>query len=164
VSYIQIRHNIEVAHRLSLLEGKCQNIHGHSMWVDLKLYGAVDETGILEGIDFGTAKHFFRDYLDTTYDHRLLLNENDPWAHPAIKTEWRNDGAGHGNFTVGEPTRLPGLSTFPGDPTTENLARWIAEWAVKTYGLPAQVKVAETSVNFASHFVGLEELEGHTPQ
>jgi 6-pyruvoyltetrahydropterin/6-carboxytetrahydropterin synthase len=146
VSYIRVRHNIEVAHRLSLLHGKCENIHGHSMWVDLKLFGTIDGQGILEGYDFGTVKHLFRDYLDKTYDHHLLLNENDPYARKIAFIEDRV-----GDMAL-EPVPLPGLATFPGDPTTENLAKWISKWATATYGLMAEVQVAETSVNFAGHF------------
>jgi 6-pyruvoyltetrahydropterin/6-carboxytetrahydropterin synthase len=139
---ITVRHNMEVAHRLHLLEGKCENIHGHSMWVELTLHEAVDDNGILGGMDFGTVKSFFRRHLDTTYDHHLLLNKDDPFAQPLV---W----AGQSELERGA---LPGLVTFEGDPTTENLARWIGEWAEKEYGIArGAVTVHETSVNAASY-------------
>ena len=40
---------------------------------------------------------------------------------------------------------------MPGDPTTENLAKWIAEWAATEFAADADVKVHETSVNAAAY-------------
>lgn len=137
---IAVRHNIEVAHRLFEQPGnKCENIHGHSMWVKLELRGDLDEHGMLEGIDFGSLKKDFRNYLDHTYDHHLLLNENDPWA---------NDLATNLD-DVPELKTLPGLQTFPGDPTTENIARWIAMFmrSINGYSNVSSCEVWETSVN-----------------
>jgi 6-pyruvoyltetrahydropterin/6-carboxytetrahydropterin synthase len=128
-----VKHNIEVAHRLSLTPGKCENIHGHSMWVELALYGTtINESGMLEGMDFGGVKKAFRAYLDEKFDHRLLLNIEDPWA---------------------DNLDLPGLFATPGDPTTENISRWIYGWAVEEFNTPygslrvASVKVDETATN-----------------
>jgi 6-pyruvoyltetrahydropterin/6-carboxytetrahydropterin synthase len=132
---IQIRHNIEVAHRLSLLPGKCQQIHGHSMWVELEMYGDVNEKGILEGIDFGSAKKVFRQYLDTEYDHHLLLNDSDP-----VATLLENAGQV--------------VARCLADPTTENIARWIGERAMFAFGnqgiQTVLCVVHETSVNAAT--------------
>jgi 6-pyruvoyltetrahydropterin/6-carboxytetrahydropterin synthase len=125
---IAVRHNIEVAHRLWALPGKCQQIHGHSMWVRMELAGDLDADGLLGGLDFGVVKSGYRRYLDTFYDHRLLLDLADPLA------------------TV---TTLPGLHTTDGQPTTENIARWVGEWASEKFGLPGRVTVAETHVNEA---------------
>jgi 6-pyruvoyl-tetrahydropterin synthase len=145
MSFIEVRHNIEVAHRLSLLPGKCENIHGHSMWVTLRLEGIIGATGILknqqgDSFDFGSVKGEFRSYLDFTYDHKLLLNEDDPWNNILHA----DDGDGLGKLGT-----LPGLYATPGDPTTENLARWIAEWAALQFRANAQVQVQETHVNAA---------------
>jgi 6-pyruvoyltetrahydropterin/6-carboxytetrahydropterin synthase len=136
---IAVKHNIEVAHRLYLTPGKCEHIHGHSMWVTLKLCGAVDPNGILEGLEFGDVKKRFRSFLDDNFDHHLLLNKNDPWA--------RNLETGGGR-SVGQ---LPGLVTMESDPTTENLARWIGEWAGGEFRLDVMVEVQETRVNSAEY-------------
>ena len=127
---LQVRHNIEVAHRLSLLPGKCERIHGHSMWVTLELRGhRIDESGRLGGLDFGAIKKAFRAHLDNTYDHHLLLNGDDHLAE----------------------LPLPGLRLCEGDPSTENLAKWIAEWAHHEFiDTPSfRVQVDETHVNSA---------------
>lgn len=128
---LQVRHNIEVAHRLSLLPGKCEAIHGHSMWVNLELAGRIWEPGgegRMNGLDFGAIKKEFRGFLDSEFDHRLLLNVTDPVA--------KND--------------LPGLRLCPGDPTTENIARWVAKWAKDLWPVHVKVLVNETHVNAAS--------------
>jgi 6-pyruvoyltetrahydropterin/6-carboxytetrahydropterin synthase len=132
VQTLKIRHNIEVAHRLSLLPGKCQQIHGHSMWVVAELTGEVNNKGILLGIDFGEAKATFRQHLDFTYDHHLLLNRADPVAESV----------------------LPGLCLCEADPTTENIAKWIGGWCSTEFdqnGLyRVRVEVWETQVNSAT--------------
>jgi 6-pyruvoyltetrahydropterin/6-carboxytetrahydropterin synthase len=151
---LTVKHNIEVAHRLSMTPGKCQNIHGHSMIVELSISGAVNEAGLLvpnakatepnanKGpIEFGEMKEWFRTMLDMALDHKLLLNENDPL---------RRDIAG-----------LPGATWFPGDPTTENIAKWVYESAYKHFiqmemqpmsGRSAiVVTVHETQVNSATY-------------
>lgn len=136
--YLEVKHNIEVAHRLHLLEGKCENIHGHSMWVTLRVFGELDANGIMEGISFTDLKQVFRHYLDTKYDHHLLLHQDDPWAQPLSRAALD---------VVERVEKLPGLVVFGGDPTTENLAKWIGEWAVQELALDVHCYVQETSVN-----------------
>jgi 6-pyruvoyl-tetrahydropterin synthase len=143
---LSVRHNIEVAHRLSLLEGKCENIHGHSMWVELFLVGHhLNDAGIIctakdQPLEFGLVKREFRKHLDTLYDHHLLLNKDDPWAG----TMYAPDLPSGEDMPLG---KIPGLQTFPGDPSTENIALWIAEWAALAFECDANVKVQETAVN-----------------
>src|SRR3954447_16396326 len=140
---VGVKHNIEVAHRLTGLPGKCQQIHGHSMLVELSLEAArVDERGIAlnyhdEEMDFGRIKQAFRAYLDTEFDHHLLLNSDDPWAKVLQDVDQHN-ASGH----------LPGLRLFPADPTVENIAEWIAEWSVTIFKCSATVRVDETATNF----------------
>ena len=142
---IKVRHNIEVAHRLFESPGKCENIHGHSMWVELEIFGVLDSNGMLSGLDFGEVKKRFRGYLDSSYDHHLILNTKDPWSK-----EVSYDGESF--------QQLPGVvELLAGDPTTENIAKDIAEWASNTFVGPElldpyQIKVTvwETAVNAAT--------------
>lgn len=129
---IKVKHNMEMAHRLSLTPGKCEAIHGHSWWVELEIAGPVDSKGMI--LEFGEVKKVFREYLDTTFDHQLLLHNNDPVAKDHL---------------------LPGLVTVPWDPTTENVAMAIGLWAIKQFKYPyttykIKVTVWETSVNAAT--------------
>lgn len=149
---ISVRHNIEVAHRLYGLPGKCQNIHGHSMWVTMKLYGnVITENGLLAGLDFADVKKTFRDHLDRRYDHHLLLNEEDPWAGPLVHSFKFDDNSVQPE--TGRVGNLPGVTTFPCDPTTENIARRIGVWAIDMFISKAvprvDIEVQETHVNFA---------------
>ena len=141
---LKVRHNMEVAHRLSLLPGKCENIHGHSMWVVAEFEGAVNPQGVLLGMEFGDVKATFRHYLDSMYDHHLLLNAQDPWAQ-ALTADVKPDQT----FSW-----LPGLRTCEGDPTTENIARWVGEWCVNEYNCEGlervKIEVWETQVNSAT--------------
>jgi 6-pyruvoyltetrahydropterin/6-carboxytetrahydropterin synthase len=140
VQTIKVRHNAEMAHRLLLTPGKCQQIHGHSFTVELELVGQVSPEGLLCQLDFANVKALFRKHLDAEYDHHILLNAKDPWA---------------GLFGVErQDDRLPGLSTMSVDPTTENIAARIGLWAQATftkYGIAGYtVTVWETKTNCAT--------------
>ncbi|HVI77476.1 MAG TPA: 6-carboxytetrahydropterin synthase [Candidatus Acidoferrum sp.] len=139
---IAIRHNIEVAHRLTWPKGKCENIHGHSMIVELSIDDLVNEKGLAGGIDFGKIKEGFRQYLDTYYDHRLILNAEDPWANLGIVTD------SLGNQREDLKGQLPGLRVMWSNPTTENIAIEILRWCKERYGNRARtVRVDETKTN-----------------
>jgi 6-pyruvoyltetrahydropterin/6-carboxytetrahydropterin synthase len=147
-SSIYVRHNVEIAHRLMNLPGKCQNIHGHSLIVTMRIDGPLNENGILLDLDFSAVKKGFRNYLDSRYDHHLLLNKDDPWAQQLRSVVGQVELTDDAHYT-----RLPGLATTPGDPTTENIARWICDWAVLCFeaeGVTAiHIDVQETGTNGA---------------
>lgn len=152
---IAVKHNIEVAHRLFELPGKCEQIHGHSMWVEMELYGIKNDKGILAGIEYGDLKKAFRSHLDDEYDHRLLLNIVDPWSKPIFIAEREHNSDEF--MTKQAQVFLPGLNSTPGDPTTENISEWIANYFATECELLTQnealfnvvVTVWETSVNMA---------------
>jgi 6-pyruvoyltetrahydropterin/6-carboxytetrahydropterin synthase len=165
---IQVSHNMEVAHRLSLLPGKCQNIHGHSMQVRLTLSGlSLNENGIAGGIDFSSLKKLFRNLLDSDYDHHLHLNRADVWAQPIFMM-----GEVAKKDDKPEQTFLPGLILHDGDPTVENLAKricgemcnliinnqmiygWVSDQAT------IQIDIEETKTNGASWVINLNKARG----
>ncbi len=133
---IEVEHNMEVAHRLSKLPGKCENIHGHSMKVRLTIAGpgALDPNDLMDGLDFGSMKKWFRSFIDDEFDHRLLLNRHDPLLGP-----------GNGRLA------LPGVSLVEGDPSTENLAKIIGKACRDRFGPDYQYRlhIQETAVNAA---------------
>jgi 6-pyruvoyl-tetrahydropterin synthase len=137
-------HDIQVAHRLWRLPGKCQNIHGHSMTVHITLLAPVVDD-VIGGWDFHDIKKVVRHHLDTEYDHRLLLNSVDPWAQPL----GLNQHLASNNRSVIWPIEcLPGLKTFENiDPTTENIAKAIWKWAKQEFDAAEghQVVVRETA-------------------
>lgn len=164
-SSIAVKHNIEVAHRLYELPGKCEQIHGHSMWVTMELFGDVNSKGILGGIEYGDLKKLFRGYLDTEYDHRLLLNMSDPFSQPLFMIEDTERGLHGRQVLTDKQIFLPGLQTTVGDPTTENLAKWISQAMLQelvnagmvSYLDGIDVTVWETSVNMARESTKLVE-------
>lgn len=140
---IRVRHNMEMAHRLWDLPGKCTQIHGHSWWCELTIIGTPDATGIL--IDFGDVKKKLRGYLDSTYDHHLCLDQDDPLLRVARDLELHE--------VLSDDHHLyPGLVITDGMPTVENVSMWIGEWAENTFGRGYHYKVDlwEASTNAAT--------------
>jgi len=141
---IIVRHNVEMGHRLSLQPySKCFHLHGHSWWVELEIIGPLDDKGMVLGLDFGSVKQEWRGWLDSTFDHHLCLNEEDPlvrlvlsetYQKQALLAEW-------------------GIQVMPYDPTVENMARLWGEHAEITYRhLEAKIgiKVQEAATNAAT--------------
>lgn len=145
IGALKFTHDIQVGHRLYLQPGKCQKIHGHSMTVLLSLQVHFDTDGYAlnddsDQLEFGEVKKHFRHHLDTEYDHCLLLNENDPWAQP-LRYQDKSIPISDQGVT------LPGLKKVPGDPCTENLTRWIAQWCAEEFRCMTYVEVKETGTN-----------------
>jgi len=143
---LKITHNMEVAHRLSRDTTKCKQIHGHGMQVTISFPGLEEghngmaRTRYGDTVEFGSAKRTFRSYVDSNYDHHLVLNADDDFAGELTfadpsGTEWK--------------TKLPGLTTVPGEPTVENLARWIGEWAARQFRTDVVCSIDETRTNGA---------------
>ena len=132
--------SIQVAHRLTKLPGKCQNIHGHSMKVVVALHLTHDGDYFVDDryeiVDFSAAKKIIREYLDNEYDHKLHLNEDDPWAGNLFLKSGTT-----------ESVQLPGLQTHRGDPSVENIAFWIAQYLNGMFSCYIEVTVHETDTN-----------------
>ncbi len=122
----------EYAHRLMLHKGACSNIHGHSAKVRVEIYSeyALDNDMI---IDFSELK-CIQEYLDDQFDHKLILNENDPLYPIMAKIDYI------------ETVRIDG------EPTAENFARIIA-FAIKSMVPTSVFKVTfwETKNNSATY-------------
>jgi 6-pyruvoyltetrahydropterin/6-carboxytetrahydropterin synthase len=126
---VYVNEYIQVAHRLTKLPGKCQNIHGHSMRVFMYLQGKINEDGLIQNesgeiLDFSAVKKVFRKYLSDHCDHHLMLNAEDPYVHLGLK----------------------GTTTWPGDPTTENIAMWIYTDMRNSFPV-SRVEIEETETN-----------------
>jgi len=132
----------EMGHRLSLHQGKCYNIHGHSYRTTITFGSpSLDANGMV--IDF---YHFakVKEFIDNNWDHALMLNIDDPLKDfLTVK----------GNLTRGLKYAI-----VPGEPSAENMARWLCEIASKllaefTLGKDRQilsVTVEETATSAAT--------------
>lgn len=118
-------------HRLLNYEGKCRYLHGHNGRAVITIEAPqLDERGMV--LDFSDIKNVVSRWIDDTLDHRMILHRDDP-AVPAL-TE------------LGEPMHL--IDT---NPTAENIARLIYQFAAE-HGFPvSQVKLWETPNCFASY-------------
>jgi len=121
-------------HRLLNYQGKCRHLHGHNGRAVLTLAGTeLDERGML--LDFGEMKRIVQRWIDDEWDHRMILRRDDPAV--AALTE------------LGEPLVLIDVN-----PTAENLARLIFEYA-RQRGLPVvEVRLWETPACSASYGEG----------
>ena len=124
----------EAAHRLMLHKGACANIHGHSYRVEVVIEAPeVNENGMV--IDFGELDSF-KDYLNSVFDHSLMLNRND--------FLWKSF-----------PTNLR-ICVIENEPTAENLAREMYEWLIIQVSGVRSVTVYETQKCSATYQVNIE--------
>lgn len=142
VQSIVVRHNVEMAHRLSEQpDSKCYHLHGHSWWVDLELIGPVNDKGMVLGLDFGSVKKVWRQYLDTNFDHHLVLHMHDSMVYMISKC-------------ADNPETLLdewGIILIDVDPTVENMARLWGSWARDMWkDAKVKIKVQEAATNAAT--------------
>jgi len=118
-------------HRLLEYDGKCKNLHGHNGRAEIAIAAdKLDELGMV--MDFTEIKRVVTTWVDEKLDHKMILHRDDP-AVPFLKE-------------LGEPMYL--LDT---NPTAENIARLIGEFAVEQ-GFPvAQVDLWETRNCYATY-------------
>lgn len=118
-------------HRLLNYSGKCRHLHGHNGRVVIVMEGAeLDDRGML--IDFGDIKGAIRTWIDDELDHRMILCDRDP-ALALLRAQ-------------GEP-----IFTIPDNPTAENIARLIFDYAIG-HGFPVvEVSLWETPRSCATY-------------
>lgn len=118
-------------HRLLRYEGKCRWLHGHNARVEVELTSAtLDPRGMVA--DFSEVKQKLQGWIDSTLDHRMILSHEDPLLK--LLSELK------------EP-----FVSLPANPTAENLAKHIFDYA-KSKGFPvSEVRLWETPTSFASY-------------
>jgi 6-pyruvoyltetrahydropterin/6-carboxytetrahydropterin synthase len=121
-------------HRLMDYDGKCRQIHGHNGKACVTLAGdQLNHLGMV--MDFVEMKRVLATWIDATLDHALLLHQDDP----LVKTLQ----------AAGEKVLPLGVN-----PTTENLAKLIYEYA-ESKGLPVvEVTMWETTYSYATYSKG----------
>jgi len=135
----------ETGHRLSMYDGRCSHIHGHSyLWEVTVTTSKLTDNGMVA--DFKDVKEAMTTVLDPL-DHALVLWREDPMV--------QKFGVKH----LDEMLRAtngqdPRLFLMPWNPTAENFAAWAAQQIDLI--LPpdlkvARVKVWETATSFAEY-------------
>lgn len=135
---VSVRHNFETAHRIPVLAGKCENLHGHSWWAEITVAAPyLTPEGTV--VEFGSFKKHVRQWIDVHLDHGTMLGANDPLL--AVL-----DAHGCKTYTVEDW------------PTVENVAALLASMAARClFHIPhapgayvSRVHLTETHVNAAT--------------
>jgi 6-pyruvoyltetrahydropterin/6-carboxytetrahydropterin synthase len=118
-------------HRLLNYQGKCKHLHGHNGRVEIELRSdALDRRGMV--VDFDEIKTSIKSWIDAELDHKMILCKDDPVI----------------------PLFLERRELFVNvdfNPTAENIARMIFEYAAAK-GFPVvRVTLWETVTSFASY-------------
>lgn len=85
--------------------GRCQHLHGHNF--DITFFCISDNlnsTGMV--IDFGDIKSKLCMFLENSWDHRMLIWDQDPWAKSLVEVD-------------------SSVVLVPFNPTAENLASYL---------------------------------------
>ena len=116
-------------HRLLNYDGKCRHLHGHNGKVVVTLQAdRLDHLGMV--VDFSEVKRRIGRWIDDNLDHRMLLHRDDPVIPDLVK---------RGELFV----------TLDVNPTAENIAKLIFDYA-QAQGFPVvEVKLWETEDSFA---------------
>ena len=101
-------HDISCGHRVYKHESKCRHAHGHNYRIHFNcLAPSLDEIGRV--IDFSVIKSTLCEFLETEWDHKFLLWDQDPGAEIMRQFD-------------AESVKL-----VPFNPTAENMARYLVE-------------------------------------
>ena len=129
-------------HRLLDYDGKCKNLHGHNGKVLITLQAtSLDGLGMV--LDFADIKRVVQKWIDDHLDHRMILRRDDPVVETLLQ--------------MGEPLML-----VDQNPTAENIAKLIAEYALEQ-GFPVvEVRLWETPHCSATYSVPATEARMST--
>jgi 6-pyruvoyltetrahydropterin/6-carboxytetrahydropterin synthase len=98
-------HEFCYGHRVVGHEGKCRQLHGHGGVVHFEC-SAPQLDGIGRVIDFGVIKARLCAWLEHSWDHRMLIWDQDPWLEALQAVD-------------------EAVVTVPFNPTAENLAHYL---------------------------------------
>lgn len=109
-------HDFSMGHRVVGHEGKCKYLHGHNYRVHFTCIAAnLDSIGRV--IDFGAIKVLLCEWLEHTWDHKMILWSKDPIC--AIYHD--------GIFESEEQLISDSIVEVPFNPTAENIAQYLVE-------------------------------------
>jgi 6-pyruvoyltetrahydropterin/6-carboxytetrahydropterin synthase len=121
-------------HRLLDYDGKCRHLHGHNGRAVITIESPrLDGLGMV--MDFSQIKRVIAGWIDDALDHKMLLHRDDPIL-PTLRE-------------LGEPVYVLDVN-----PTAENIARLIFDFAAKQ-GFPvSEVSLWETESCYATYRPG----------
>ena len=121
-------------HRLLNYDGKCRHLHGHNAKAEIDVEAAtLDHRGMV--MDFGDINVVVKSWIDRELDHKMLLCKDDPM----LKTLQ----------ALNEPCFV-----LEANPTAENIAKLIYDYAVSQGLQVSEVRLWETPTSFAVYRAG----------
>ncbi len=118
-------------HRLLNYDGKCRYLHGHNGRAVITIESAsLDQRGMV--MDFSDIKKDISQWIDDQLDHRMILNRQDAVV-PVLQE-------------MGEP-----LFLIDSNPTAENIAKVIYDYAVSREYPVVEVRLWETPNCYATY-------------
>ncbi len=118
-------------HRLLAYIGKCQHLHGHNGRIEIDIKSSeLDDLGMV--VDFGKIKELIKGWVDENLDHRMILCRRDP-----IVSMLKD---------MNEPMYL-----MDENPTAENIAKHIFEYAVDCGFDVVEIRLWETPTSCVSY-------------
>jgi 6-pyruvoyltetrahydropterin/6-carboxytetrahydropterin synthase len=118
-------------HRLLNYQGKCRFLHGHNGRAVITLEAArLDPLGMV--VDFSSIKQSIQSWIEEALDHKMLLHKDDPLL-PYLRQH-------------GEPVFVMDVN-----PTAENIAKLIFDYAVSKDFPVVEVRLWETDNCYASY-------------
>ncbi len=118
-------------HRLLDYDGPCRHLHGHNARAVITLAAdSLDELGMV--VDFSEIKRVIQTWVDAEIDHTMLMHRDDPFL-PSMRQ-------------AGERVYV-----MDANPTAENIARLIHEYAVAEGFNVVEVALWETPTACATY-------------
>lgn len=110
----------DAGHRVYGHESKCAHLHGHRYKAEIVVQGRkLDTVGRV--IDFGVVKEVIGSWIDTYWDHNLLLHPDDP----ILKARDFVEGLGQPFTATVFAGKAPFVMPEGQNPTAENMAAFL---------------------------------------
>jgi 6-pyruvoyltetrahydropterin/6-carboxytetrahydropterin synthase len=112
-------------------EGKCRHLHGHNGKVEIEIAAeALDHRGMV--VDFSEISTVIKTWIDRELDHKMLLHREDRMLKVLQD--------------LNEPCFV-----MDENPTAENIAKLIYDYAISQGFRVAEVRLWETATSFATY-------------
>ena len=121
-------------HRLLDYDGICKHPHGHNAVAEIEVRtGELDSRNMV--CDFSDIKRVVKNWIDKEFDHKMLLRKDDPLVEVLRRH--------------GEPLFLMDVN-----PTAENIAKLIYDYAAQRQIPVVEVSLWETPRCYATYLPG----------
>jgi 6-pyruvoyltetrahydropterin/6-carboxytetrahydropterin synthase len=123
------RLEFDAGHRVLGHGGKCKHLHGHRYVAEISVKAKeLDKLGMV--IDFSVVKELVGGWIDTHWDHNMILHPDDPLMEALVESEAKGienlQNIHRKVFGGKEPYTMSGaykLDAKFANPTAENMAR-----------------------------------------